>query len=362
MNVSGWREEPASLSPLSERLVRWMCFQPDSQSASDEIAAALALAWLDLTDATAVAIWVDGAGTGQLELQGRAGEADGNPEPGIFVTATLESWPTASFWTIEGEGASRDLASQLGMLSDKISAPSLCVPLGDFALALLWLQSDDGRLGDEWKPIIEAAAIQSAAHFENALRIEKMGRSFHGIAEAVAQAIDGRETHREGHSHAVAYYSGLIAREMNFDEADLEKIEFAALWHGLGRLSVPDALLQKESPLSAEELETVRGAAACGAEKLARVEGLSEIAEMVRHQNERFDGSGAPDGLGGMEIPLGSRVIAVAARFAAMTNRRADRAPMSVVGGAMESMASASGSALDPEVVAAFLRAMGRTI
>ena len=176
----------------------------------------------------------------------------------------------------------------------------------------------------------------------------------------MATAIDGRETHREGYSTAVAYYAGLIGREMNLNDADLERIEFAALWHGLGRLSVPDAILQKDAALLPAELEQVRGAASWGAAKLEGVEGLDKVAAIVRHQSEHFDGSGAPNGLAAHAIPVGSRVLAVAARFAAMTMARADRAPLSVVGGAMDSVAQSAGSALDPDVVKAFLNAMGR--
>ena len=147
---------------------------------------------------------------------------------------------------------------------------------------------------------------------------------------------------------------------MNLSDADLERIEFAALWHGLGRLSVPDAILQKDAPLSLAELEQVRGAATWGADKLKGVGGLDKVAAIVRHQNEHFDGSGAPDGWQAHAIPVGSRVLAVAARFAAMTMARADRAPLSVVGGAMDGVAQGAGAALDPDVVKAFLNAMGR--
>ena len=234
------------------------------------------------------------------------------------------------------------------------------MPLGEGALALLWLESSDGALGEEWQGILETLGAHAGALLGDALRVERMGRSFHQLSQAVAAAIDGREAHREGYSAAVAFYAGLIGREMRLNETDLERIEFAAHWHGLGRLSVPDAILQKDAPLSADELEQVHGAAAWGADKLSGIEGLEKIADIVRHQNEHFDGTGAPDGLEGHAIPVGARVLAVASRFAAMTNPRADRAPLSVVGGAMEAVADKAGSALDPAVVKAFLAAMGR--
>ena len=360
MNVTGWRDEPAALSPFGARLVRWLQgARPDVGAGSDEIAAQLAAAWRELFDARCVALWTLAPG-GQLEPAGRAGEFDGAPAPDSCIEFAQSAWPAHPFWLVQGAGAARDLATTLGLLSEMVAAPSLCVPLGECALALLWLDSADGLWDDAWQSALEPLAAHAGALLSGALRVERLGRSFHQLAEAMAAAIDGRETHRQGYSRAVAYYADLIGREMNLSEADLERIEFAALWHGLGRLSVPDAILQKDAPLSPEELEQVRGAATWGADKLQRVEGLEKVAAIVRHQNEHFDGSGAPDGLAQHAIPVGARILAVAARFAAMTTARADRAPLSVVGGAMESVANGAGQALDPAVVAAFLAAMGR--
>ena len=361
MNVTGWRDEPAPLQPLAARLVRWLeAAQPEAHASSDEVAAQLAGAWRELLDARAVALWAL-TESGRLEPLGRAGEFDGAPAPDAHIEFSHSAWPQQHFWIARGAGSARDLATTLGLLSEAVATPSLCLPLGECALALLWLDSPDGLFDADWQNALDPLASQSGILIDNALRVEKLGRSFHQLARAMAAAIDGREAHRDGYSDAVAYYAGLIGREMNLSDADLERIEFAALWNGLGRLSVPDAILQKDAPLSPAELEQVRGAAQWGADKLMGVEGLDKVADIVRHQNEHFDGSGAPDGLEAHAIPVGSRVLAVAARFAAMTMARADRAALSVVGGAMESVAQDSGTTLDPEVVKAFLNAMGRT-
>ena len=360
MNVTGWRDEPALLPPFAARLVRWLeATCPETGASSDDIAAQLARAWRELLGARGVALWALSE-NGRLEPMGRAGDFDGQPAPDTRIEFAQSAWPGRPFWVARNDGAARDLATTLGLLSEMVAAPSLCVPLGCCALALCWLDSDDGLFDDAWQSALEPLAAQSGATLNAALRVEKVGRSFHQLAEAMAAAIDGRETHRDGYSLAVAYYAGLIGRELNLSETDLERIEFAALWHGLGRLSVPDAILQKNAPLASEELEQVRGAAKWGADKLNRVEGLEKVAAIVRHQNERFDGTGAPDGLAGHAIPIGARVLAVAARFAAMTTARADRAPLSVVGGAMDAVADGAGAALDPNVVKAFLSAMGR--
>ena len=364
MNVSGWQDEPApSPSRLSARLLRWLGeATPAPQESSDEVATRLGVSLCELCEARSVALWLDLSGSGALHLASRAGELPGEAISPGHVEFLADDFPSELFFTVEGEGGARDLATKLGLLSEEIAAPSLVLPLGSLGIALLWLESEDGRLSDDWKPVFEMAALQCATFLGMAARAEWLNRAFRQFAQVVAGRVDGREAGRDGYGEAVAYYAGLTARQLKLDEEEAQKIEFAALLHGIGRLSVPEAVLQKQSPLTEAELESVRASTATGANWIAGIDGLEEVALLVRHQGERFDGSGVPSGIAGDEIPLGSRILAVAARFAAMTARRADRAPMSVVGGAMESVASDSGSALDPRVVAAFLGAMGRSV
>ncbi len=375
MNVSKWRDSVPGFgfdeggAPTTGALEAWL-HQTATDAADISLAAAcLAGAWRALLESDgrtlvpACALWVRTGDDGRLELLGRAGDFEGEaPDNQAAVVASEQAWPEAAFWIIEGDGAARDLAVQLGLLSEQVASPSLCIPMGEEGLALLWMRSEDGELSALWKTPIEACARHGQSLLSFALRLERMNASLHGLAEAVADALDEREPHREGRSRAVAYYAALIAREMGLSEGEVAQIEFAALWHALGRLSVPESVLNADSALSEEQLALVRASSGWGARKLQGVDGMLPIALAVRHQNERYDGGGTPDALAGLDIPIGARVLAVAARFAAMTGRRADRGPLSVVGGAMEDVAAAAGSALDPEVVGAFLRAMGRSL
>jgi HD-GYP domain-containing protein (c-di-GMP phosphodiesterase class II) len=375
MNVSRWRDpapdfdfQPDLDAPTTLALECWMNECAAATGDVTQTANALARACSAMLSQSgalsvpAVALWVRTGDDGRLELLGRNGEFEDVAPDATVVVASGEAWPDAPFFVMEGEGAARDLALHLGLLSEQVAAPSLCVPMGVDGLALLWMQSEDGELDKAWKALLFTCAKSGETLLGLTLRAEKMNASLHGLSEAVADAVDEREPHREGRSRAVAYYGALIAREMGLAESEIAAVEFAALWHALGRLSVPETLLGRETSLGDEERALVRASSAWGARKLEEVDGMSAIAAIVRHQNERFDGKGTPDALSGEEIPLGARVLAVASRFAAMTGRRADRGPLSVVGGAMEDVAAASGEALDPTVVAAFLRAMGRSL
>lgn len=368
MKVSGWHSEPAPpLSPLATRLVAWIQnTAPASQESAEDVVARLGDGLCELFEARALTLWLCLDGGDTLHLGHRAGPDAGRDLATTSLQFLAEGSPSPLpdrlLFSLESEGGTRDFITQLGLLSDQVAAPSLVLPLGQLGIALFWLESEDGFLSDDWKPIFEAAGAQCTAWLEMATRAERLNRAFRQFARVISGIVDGREPGREGFGEAVAYYAGLTARKMGLGEEEAQKIEFAALLHGIGRLAIPDAILGKQGALSPSELEQVRAATAVGANWLGVVDGMEEVALLVRHQGEKFDGSGVPAALSGAEIPLGSQILAVAARFAAMTARRADRAPLSVVGGAMESVAKDAGVTLDPSVVAAFLSAMGRSL
>lgn len=275
-----------------------------------------------------------------------------------------------------GDALSGNISSDARKAPDSEPAaalPALAVPLiasdeqddqahQPVALALLWIATPDGLLPSHLQILLETVALHAGEVFGASRRVERLGRSYRELAGLLATAAERREPNRSGHAEAMAFYAGLIARELRLSNREREQVEFAALLHEVGKLGVPDTILQKSEKLTSEELETVRIAVAEGADWLAEVEGLPEVAQMVRHQHERWDGKGTPDGLVGDAIPVGARILAVALRFTAMTQPRADRGPMSVVGGALDTLAKDAGSALDPKIVQAFLSAMGRSL
>ena len=382
MNVSGWRAEPEhAISEHTSRVLRWLARVPSPASASiDEVAERLAEGFGELLDAKAVSLWIRRLGDEDLtwaanwgEGSGAAGERVEAGQSPVPVSARREDLPGTPLWIAEAGGATVSLSLNLAELAgfDPENPPSLAVTLGApmrgggslaVGIALLWLDSPDGLLSEGLQALVEAAATHAGQLLATAARAERLARSLRQLGETFATAIDFKDPRRRGHSGAVSYYAGTIARALELDEAEVERIEFAALVHDIGRISVPDNILQKTSPLTPGELEIVRAAPARGAAWLEEVDGLFEVADIVRHQGENYDGSGSPDGLVGEAIPLGSRIVAVGTRFAAMTTPRADRGPLSVVGGALEGLVEQSGSSLDPRIVETFLRALGRSL
>ena len=135
-------------------------------------------------------------------------------------------------------------------------------------------------------------------------------------------------------------------------------LRIAAMLHDVGKVTVPDRILCKPGPLSAEELEEIKRHPCTGAELVARVEGLQEIVPWIRHSHEHFDGSGYPDGLAGEAIPQASRILLVADAFDAMTAARPYRQPLSLARAYDELMLGA-GTQFDPTCVEALLAHLG---
>jgi HD-GYP domain-containing protein (c-di-GMP phosphodiesterase class II) len=136
------------------------------------------------------------------------------------------------------------------------------------------------------------------------------------------------------------------------DADELELLELAARLHDVGKLGVPDTILQKPGPLDEAEWAVMRRHPEWGAEMVGSVPGLEELGMLVGHHHERWDGHGYPNGIEGESIPLASRVISVCDAFEAMISDRPYRASLTV-GDALAELETGAGSQFDPAVVAA---------
>ncbi len=171
-------------------------------------------------------------------------------------------------------------------------------------------------------------------------------------AATMARAVNTRMGGNGDQSRAVRFASGL-ARRLGWSGPDLDNISLAAMVHDVGKMPVPDRILQKPGPLEPHEYEVVKRHLVKGAEMMGRIEGLAPIAPWLRHARENYDGSGYPDGLSGEQIPLAARMLRVVDAFNAMTSERPYRPAMSM-DEALAQLRRDAGRVFDPRCVVEF--------
>lgn len=151
------------------------------------------------------------------------------------------------------------------------------------------------------------------------------GIDYHEIVECIAGALDAKDPYTAGHSQRVSDMARTIAELMGFKKDDVEKIHIAAHLHDIGKIGVPDSVLNKADKLDEEEWQAMKKHPVIGADILSKSEHLNELKAIVLCHHERFDGKGYPLGLKGEKIPIGARVIAICDSIDAMTSTRSYR-------------------------------------
>jgi ribonuclease P protein subunit RPR2 len=184
-------------------------------------------------------------------------------------------------------------------------------------------------------------------------RAQELRRSYMATVRALSNAVEARDAYTGKHAERVAAYGMELARACGLEAEDAPQIEFGFLLHDVGKIRVPDAILNKPGPLNPQEREVMRCHSAWGAETLTGVPGLEVVATIVRFHHERWDGDGYPDGIAGSCIPLASRIICVCDSFGAMTCDRPYRTAMPL-DDALGELRAGAGTQFDPAVVDAF--------
>lgn len=166
-----------------------------------------------------------------------------------------------------------------------------------------------------------------------ALEVEKKTkeneRLFLHVVASLASAIDAKDTYTNGHSSRVAEYSREIARRYGYQGKKLEDIYMMGLLHDVGKIGVPDTVINKPAKLTDEEYDVIKNHPVLGARILSNITEMPRLAHGARWHHERYDGTGYPDGLAGEDIPEEARIIAVADAYDAMTSHRSYREPLS---------------------------------
>lgn len=173
------------------------------------------------------------------------------------------------------------------------------------------------------------------------------------LLRQLAADLEASDPYTHGHSRRVARYASLIAKGMDLPQAEVGKIRLAAVLHDIGKLHTPRTILDKPGRLTDDEFAVVKRHPSDGADMIQTLIDDRDLVAIVRHHHERLDGKGYPSGLAAAQIPLGSRIIAVADTFDAITSTRSYRQPRPHKA-ALDIMESEAGAQLDPDAVSAF--------
>lgn len=278
----------------------------------------------------------------------------------------------------EGSGASRSVIDQVRKTLEPVvsnDAPSdfdlsqsirdlgirsiLCAPIKeeDELLGIIYLDTriSRGMFNDQDKEMLVALANQAAVALRNAVLYKKLQESYLGAVRCLANTIGAKDPYTRGHSMRVAAYAVLCAADLGLEGKGLQELEIAALLHDLGKLGVREEILLKPTNLTPDERREIEEHPHLGFDIVAPLNLPENIMLAILHHQERFDGKGYPDGLEGEEIPLYTRIIAVADAFDAMTSPRAYR-PAMPRQAALDEISRCSGTQFDPLIVEAFLR------
>ena len=204
----------------------------------------------------------------------------------------------------------------------------------------------------------DAGVLAYAPDLEPTSGVAERDTSRRALALGLARAVDAKDAYTRSHCETVATVAALVATELGLPPARIARIRLAGLLHDVGKIGIPDAILNKPDTLTSEEWDVMRRHSALGADIL-RAAGMEDEAHWVRHHHERLDGGGYPDALAGDDIPLESRIILVSDTFEAITARRPYREPRSAAV-ALEELRRCAGTQFDPDCVAAVGRLLER--
>jgi diguanylate cyclase (GGDEF)-like protein len=211
-----------------------------------------------------------------------------------------------------------------------------------------------GAFDEDDVRLIQTVADQVGSALRGALLYQRLERAYVGTAEALAAALEAKDSYTANHSRTVVEMAHAVGLRLDLDEPALRTLRFGAIFHDIGKIAVPEEILNKRGSLTEEEWEVTKRHPVAGERILASVEFLADVRPLVRHEHERWDGSGYPDGLAGEEIPLGARIILACDAYDAMTSDRPYRTAMSAEQ-AHEELRRGAATQFDPRVVVALL-------
>lgn len=187
------------------------------------------------------------------------------------------------------------------------------------------------------------------------LSYEKLNTLFKSMITAITKAIEARDDFTSGHSERVSENTIGFAKYLNLEDDLIDKLEIASLLHDIGKLGVPEEIINKPGKLTNEEYDIIKKHPIIGEKIVENIEQLDTIVDIIRHHHERYDGLGYPDKLKGKEIPLMARIISITDAYDAMTSTRPYRKNLSINEALLE-IKNNSKKQFDPDLVESFIK------
>ncbi len=207
--------------------------------------------------------------------------------------------------------------------------------------------------------MLRALSESAGIAIENARLFKDLQEAYVSTVRLLVSRIEEKDPYTHGHTERVAAYSVGIARALEFDPEEVQRIQFGAFLHDIGKVHTEDKVLHKPGALTDEEWRMVKMHPVRGAEMVRGVRFLERCIDMIRHHHERVDGKGYPDGLTGEEMTLAAKIVNVADAFDAMTTDRPYRAGLTMEQ-AVAQMTEKAGTQFAPEVVSVFVEALNK--
>ena len=255
--------------------------------------------------------------------------------------------------------ASEFKLSEMHKIQDLILRDTVVLPLKPRDKLLGIIQVANKRGNFTYRPedldLLKILGSQVAFVIQNADLFQNLQRAYIDTLSALTSAIDAKDSYTRGHSERVTELSIRLAAEVGIASEEIEKIKLGGLLHDIGKIGIPEGILNKPGRLNDEEFEIIKSHPDLGLHILGKVEFLEAIVPIIRHHHERYDGKGYPSGLKGEEIPLLARIVSVVDTYDAMTTDRPYRKAMTVEE-ALKEIERCSGSQFDPEIAAHFIR------
>lgn len=203
-------------------------------------------------------------------------------------------------------------------------------------------------------------ALEQQRHLEENLKRRKQTEAMSlQMIQTLSTTIEAKDEYTKGHSYRVAEYSAMIAKELGWSDIEAENLKNAAYLHDIGKIGIPDTILNKPSTLLEAEYDIIKKHTTIGADILRNVTLVEHMEEIARYHHERYDGNGYPEGLCGKDIPIHARIVAVADSYDAMSSKRIYRNPLSKTDIRKEFLRN-RGTQFDPDITDAFLRLLDK--